>query len=58
MTTVILAILLVICSVGWIAKHISTLVLSAYIIRKGYEQPTDDEIKDNLHYVVKNMFRS
>lgn len=56
-TTVILSVLLAICFVGWLKNKVGLLTLSAYIVKKQYTPPTDDEIKACTEYVIKNLLK-
>lgn len=46
-----------VCFIGWIKNKIGLLTLSAYIVKKQYTPPTEDEIKACTAYVVKNLLK-
>lgn len=55
MLTTILFIACVIVSIGWLKNKIGLLALTAYITKKGYAPPSDEETKACTDYVVKNL---
>lgn len=55
MLIVVLCIACTIFAIGWIKNKIGLLTLTAYIIKKGYAPPSDEETKACTDYVVKNL---
>lgn len=55
MLAVILSIACIILTIGWIKNKIGLLTLTAYITKKGYAPPSDEETKACTDYVVKNL---
>lgn len=44
-----------ICAAGWARTYISLMTLSAYIVKKGYTPPSDEETKTCTRYVVLRL---
>ena len=57
MWTLVFFITTVICAIGWIVWKVSTLALTYYIHKKGYTQPSSEEMKECTQFVVRNLFR-
>lgn len=57
MLTAILIIACIIFAYGWLKNKIGLLTLTAYITKKGYTPPSDEETKACTDYVVKNLLR-
>ena len=57
MVTVVLCIALVFVSIKWFLQYINTLVLSNYIVKKGYKSPSDKEIEECTKFVLKNLLK-
>lgn len=55
MLTAILFIACIIFARGWLRNKIGLLTLTAYITKKGYAPPSDEETKACTDYVVKNL---
>lgn len=54
---IILFIAVIICAVGWCMRYISCLALLYYIGKKGYEFPSDEEVKECTDYVTKRLIK-
>lgn len=54
--TIVLTATLIICALGWHTRYVSCMVLLYYIGKKGYEFPSEDEIKECTGYVTKRIF--
>lgn len=57
MGNVMLLITTAICAIGWLTRYVSTASLVYYLERKGYPQPSAQEIHECTLWVVKNMFK-
>lgn len=57
MLTAILFIACITCAIGWLKNKIGLLTLTAYITKKGYAPPSDEETKECTDYVIKNLLR-
>lgn len=57
MLTIVLAIVAVICGIGWLKYYISTCALVYYLQRKGYTPPSDEEIQECTRWVIKRIFK-
>lgn len=55
MLTAILIIACIIFASGWLRNKLGLLTLTAYITKKGYAPPSDEETKACTDYVVKNL---
>lgn len=45
----------IILTIGWVKNKIGLLTLTAYITKKGYAPPSEEETKACTDYVVKNL---
>lgn len=57
---VVIAVLLaaaIICAAGWLFYWVGSAALSKYILDKGYDFPTDEELKLCCAYVWRRLFR-
>lgn len=54
-TTIVLVVALIICALGWYTRYMSYMALLYYIGKKGYEFPSEDEIKECTGYVTKRL---
>lgn len=57
MEIAILTVLAVICVAGWYTRYISCMTLLYYIGKKGYEFPSDEEIKECTACVEKRIWK-
>ena len=46
-----------VCGIGWLTRYVSCVTLIYYIEKKGYKHPTDEEMKECIHYVVEHLLR-
>lgn len=53
----ILSLICVIAVIGWIKYKISLMALTAYLLKKEYTPPSEDEIKACTEYVIKNLLK-
>lgn len=60
MLTLILAVVAVICAIGWLARYISYAVLFWYLEQKNIPFPSEKEMEEGNRWVVlriaKNFF--
>ena len=54
---IVLAVLLIICAVGWAQSAISVRTLIYYIYKKTEQFPNNDDLKECSAYVIKNIVR-
>ena len=57
MWTMIFATTTVICAIGWIVWYVSTLAMTYYIKKKGYIQPSEEEMKECILFVVRHLWK-
>lgn len=57
MITIILLISTIICAFGWFLKHVSLMSILTFIEKKGYTQPTGEELKECTDFVLKKIFK-
>ena len=55
MLTIFFATTTVICGVGWIANKLSVMTIVTYMLRKGYEPPSADEMETCRNFVAKHI---
>lgn len=55
MLTGIFVITTVVFGIKWILRYISSAALVYYIQKKGYKLPDDDELKECIQFVIKNI---
>lgn len=54
---IILSVVLIICATGWHIRYISYMALLYYIGKKGYEFPSDEEVKECTAYVTRRLIK-
>lgn len=54
---VFLSVLLIICAIGWYTRYISCMTILYYIGKKGYEYPSDEEIKECTACVERHLWK-
>ena len=47
----------VICVIGWLNRYVSTCALIYYLEKKGYAQPSDEELKECTLWAAKKIFK-
>lgn len=57
MWTIFFAITTVICAIGWMVWYVSSLSMTYYIEKKGYTQPSEEEMKECTLYVVRHLWK-
>ena len=57
MLTIVLAVVAVICGIGWLKYYISTCALVYYLQKKGYTPPSDQEIQECARYAAGKIFK-
>lgn len=57
MLTAILATVAAICAVGWVTNWTGNAALVKWLLDKGYDPPTDEELNDSLRYVWRKLLR-
>jgi len=55
--TIILTITTAICAFGWLVSRISAIAMIRYIEIKGYERPSDAELKECVRWAAKRVFK-
>lgn len=53
MWTGILLTTTIICALGWWIEHMALKALKHYVVKKGYEKPNDEEIKEMTEFAFK-----
>ncbi len=46
----------ILCGIGWFSYWVGVAALAKYMADKGYEPPSDEEIKECSLYVCKKLF--
>lgn len=54
---ILMVLFLIIALYGWIKNKMGLMTLTYYMERKGYAQPSDEEIRICTEWVVRNMCR-
>lgn len=47
----------IVCGAGWLSRYISVLAIVYYIEKKGYIQPSDEEIRECTLEAAKHLFK-
>lgn len=47
----------VICAIGWLTRCVSCAALLYYIEKNGYKLPNNKDLKECIHFAVKNLFK-
>lgn len=47
----------IVCGIGWLTRHVSTLSLIYYMKKKQYPLPTDSESKECTAWVVSHLIK-
>lgn len=55
MLTLFFFITTVVCAIGWLLYWVGSAALAKYILDKGYELPSDDELKVCTVYAWKKL---
>lgn len=55
MKCAILVVLLVICAIGWLTRAVSCASLFWYLQKKGYDFPTEKDMKDGCEWAAKHF---
>ena len=51
---IMLIVSVIVCGVGWTANYISAKAVIHYILEKGYELPSKEEIRKHTKYAAKH----
>ncbi len=57
MWSIILAMAVIVCAIGWLKNRISVLTLLYYLTKKGYTMPNDNEMAECSQWVIKKMLK-
>lgn len=57
MVAIVLTVTTAVCAFGWFVSRISVIAMIRYIKIKGYERPTDTELKECIHWAAKRVFK-
>ena len=52
---IILAALAGVCAIGWLVRWVACAALVKYMVDKGYQQPTDEEMQACCMYARKKL---
>ena len=52
---IILAALAGVCAIGWLVRWVACAALVKYMVDKGYQQPTDEEMQECCMYARKKL---